>query len=167
MRAYSLAVVFGALFGLSACANMSFSGGTAGNVTGPAAVEAAFAPPEETTVTAPPPPPTARTEDAFDTTTAEERAAAVAPPEPAGERVLGTTVATLGAPTDPGLWLETPLVSAVGPGRVKAKANGKSVSLELRPIEGPATAGSRISLPALRLLEVGLAGLHELTVFAK
>jgi hypothetical protein len=160
MRAYSLAVVFGALFGLSACANMSFSGGTAGNVTGPAAVEAAFAPPEETTVTA-------RTEDAFDTTTAEERAAAVAPTEPAGERVLGTTVATLGAPTDPGLWLETPLVSAVGPGRVEAKANGKSVSLELRPIEGPATAGSRISLPALRLLEVGLAGLHELTVYAK
>jgi hypothetical protein len=62
--------------------------------------------------------------------------------------------------------MDTPLVSSVTQGRVEA-ANGKSVNLELRPIDGPATAGSRISLPALRLLEVGLAGLHTLTVYAK
>jgi len=33
------------------------------------------------------------------------------------------------------------------------------------PITGPDGAGSRISLAALRLLNVGLAGLHELDVF--
>ncbi|MBV7410242.1 D-galactarate dehydratase [Maritimibacter sp. DP1N21-5] len=157
------AFVLVALLGLAACANGPFSQDPAGNVTGTATTETDL----ETTVTAPPPPPGARTEEAFDTTTEDERLAAVAAPEPAGERTLGTTIATLGAPTAPGFWLETPLVSAVSQGRVVAKANGKSVSLELRPIEGPATAGSRISLPALRLLEVGLAGLHELTVYAK
>ncbi|MEC7763930.1 MAG: D-galactarate dehydratase [Pseudomonadota bacterium] len=139
----------------------------AGCANGPAFLQpAANVKPVETTVTAPPPPTGARTEDAFDTTTEEERAAAVAAPEPAGERSLGTTVATLGSPTDPGIWMETPLVSAVTQGRVEAE-NGKSVKLELRPIDGPATAGSRISLPALRLLEVGLAGLHTLSVYAK
>ncbi|MAM60980.1 D-galactarate dehydratase [Maritimibacter sp. UBA3975] len=144
-----------ALLGLGACAD------------GPAFLQpAANVKPADSVVTTPPPPPDARTEDAFDTTTDEERAAAVAIPEPAGERSLGTTVATLGSPTEPGIWMETPLVSSVTQGRVEAE-NGKSVSLELRPIDGPATAGSRISLPALRLLEVGLAGLHTLTVYAK
>lgn len=114
----------------------------------------------------PPPPSSARTEEAFDTTSAEERAAAQAAPEPAGEQRLGTTIATLGAPTDPGFWLETPLVSTAREGRVEA-ANGKSVNLTLRPIAGPDTAGSRISLPALRLLDVGLAGLHEVSVYAE
>ncbi|TYB81402.1 D-galactarate dehydratase [Maritimibacter fusiformis] len=109
----------------------------------------------------------AATADAFDTTTPEERAAAVAAPEPAGEARLGRTVAALGSPANPGFWLETPLVTQAGPGRVVAIANGKSVQLELRPIDGPAGAGSRISLAALRLLEVGLTGLHELEVFAK
>ena len=144
-----------AFLGLAACAEGPAFLQPAANVTTP-----------ETSVVTPPPPPDARTKDAFDTTTEEERAAAVATPEPAGERALGTTVATLGSPTEPGIWMETPLVSAVTQGRVVAE-NGKSVSLELRPIDGPATAGSRISLPALRLLEVGLAGLHTLTVYAK
>ncbi|MBL6429271.1 D-galactarate dehydratase [Maritimibacter sp.] len=141
--------------------------GLAGCANGPAFLQpAANVKPEGSTVTTVAPPADARTEDAFDTTTDEERAAAVATPEPAGERSLGTTVATLGSPTDPGIWMDTPLVSSVTQGRVEA-ANGKSVNLELRPIDGPATAGSRISLPALRLLEVGLAGLHTLTVYAK
>ncbi|GKY88571.1 hypothetical protein [Sinisalibacter aestuarii] len=108
----------------------------------------------------------ANTADAFDTTSAAERAAAQAAPEPAGEARLGRTVATLGNPADPGFWLETPLVTASRQGRVVAVANGKAVSLELRPIDGPQSAGSRISLPALRLLGVGLTGLHELDVFA-
>ena len=126
--------------------------GLAGCANGPAFLQpAANVKPEGSTVTTVAPPADARTEDAFDTTTDEERAAAVA---------------TLGSPTDPGIWMDTPLVSSVTQGRVEA-ANGKSVNLELRPIDGPATAGSRISLPALRLLEVGLAGLHTLTVYAK
>lgn len=109
----------------------------------------------------------AATADAFDTTTPAERAAAMAAPEPAGEAKLGRTIAALGSPAKPGFWLETPLVAQVRPGRVVALANGKSVQVELRPTGGEAGAGSRISLPALRLLEVGLTGLHEVEVFAK
>lgn len=107
----------------------------------------------------------AATAEQFDTTTAEQRAAAQATPA-AAEVKLGRTVATLGNPADPGFWIETPLAKVAGPGRVVAVATGQTVALDLRPIDGPASAGSRISLPALRLLGVGLAGLHELDVFA-
>jgi len=48
-----------------------------------------------------------------------------------------------------------------------AVAGGASVQLELRPIAADPGAGSRISLAALRLLNVGLAGLHELDVYAR
>lgn len=108
----------------------------------------------------------ATTVDEFDTTTAAEREAAQAAPKPAGEARLGRTIATLGNPADPGFWIETPLAEKAGPGRVVSVATGKSVALDLRPIDGPDSAGSRISLPALRLLGVGLTGLHELDVFA-
>jgi hypothetical protein len=134
---------------------------------------AALAPPEGMLHPAPRPgsgatlpPEGAVTAEAFDTTSAEARAAAVAA-TPAAERSLGRSVATLGNPADPGFWLETPLVQAVTPGRVVSVESGKSVQLELRPIEGQASAGSRISLAALRLLEVGLTGLHELEIFAR
>ncbi len=106
------------------------------------------------------------TAEAFDTTTEAERAAATAGPTGAGA-ALGRTVATLGNPADPGFWLETPLVDRVRPGRAVAAANGKAVQLELRPIDGAPGAGSRISLAALRLLGVGLTGLHELEVFGR
>lgn len=145
-----------ALLGLSACAENPFQAQTDETVTVGAPMSAM----------APPPPSNATTEESFDTTSEEDRVAAAAVDTGGGERGLGTTIATLGSPTEPGFWLETPLVTAVTQGRVVAK-NGKSANLELRPIEGPATAGSRISLPALRILEVGLAGLHEITVFAK
>jgi hypothetical protein len=107
----------------------------------------------------------ANTADAFDTTTEAERAAALAAPAPSAEARLGRTVATLGSPADPGFWLETPLTDRVRPGRVVAVAGGASVKVELRPIDAPPGAGSRISLPALRLLNIGLTGLHELDVF--
>ena len=105
------------------------------------------------------------TAEQFDTTTEAERAAARGGADGAGARV-GRTVATLGNPADPGFWLETPLVTSARPGRVVSVATGASVQVELRPIEGEPGAGSRISLPALRLLGVGLTGLHELDVFA-
>lgn len=108
----------------------------------------------------------ANTVEAFDTTSAAERAAAQATPTASAQAKLGRTVATLGNPADPGFWLETPLVKKRGPGRVVSVETGKAVALELRPIEGAAGAGSRISLPALRLLGVGLAGLHELDVYS-
>lgn len=115
---------------------------------------------------APPPPAPSggASAEALDTTTPEQRAAATAAPEPAGEQRLGTTVASLGSPADPGLWIETPLVSSVAQGRVEA-ANGKSVKLELRPSGGASGSGSEISLPAMRLLEVPLTDLPELTVY--
>ena len=114
-----------------------------------------------------PPPTNARTVEEFDTTTIEERAeAAAAPAEPAGERSLGTTVASLGDPTVPGFWLETPLVSATEPGRVRYPETGLSAQVELRPIDGPETAGSRLSLPAMRLIEAPLTDLPTIEVFA-
>jgi len=118
-------------------------------------------------VSAPPPPPAARTAEEFDTTSAAERAAALAAPEPAGERSLGTTIASLGSPTEPGIWMETGLVTAVTMGRVLFAANGKSVSLQLRPSGRDAGSGSQISLAAMRLLEVPLTSLPELSVFAQ
>jgi hypothetical protein len=111
----------------------------------------------------PPPPREARTVAQFDTTTAEDRAEAVAAPEPATETRLGTTIATLGSPADPGIWLKTGLVTELLAGRVDY--NGKSVNLELRPSGGEAGSGSQISLPAMRLLGAPLTGLLELTVY--
>ena len=105
------------------------------------------------------PPPDARTVAQFDTTTAQERAAAMASSEAAGETRLGTTIATLGSPADPGIWLKTPLVTERLLGRVDY--NGTSVNLELRPSGSEAGSGSQISLPAMRLLDAPLTGLLE------
>ena len=112
----------------------------------------------------PPPPPNARTVEQFDTTTVEDRAAAVASIPVSGERRLGTTIATLGSPTDPGIWLKTPLVGEVTMGRIVYR--GTSVALELRPSGSAAGSGSQISLAAMRLIGAPLTGLPEITVFA-
>lgn len=123
------------------------------------APEAAL-PPE---TTAPPPPPAARTAEALDTTTPEQRAAATAAPEaPVSE--LGTTVVSLGSPTEPGLWLKTPLVKTEAKGRVTNPANGQSSLVTLIPLDGPATAGSQMSLAAMRLIELPLTDLTEVRV---
>lgn len=174
-----------ALFGLSACANGSLPGGLQNAdpaVAAPVSVAVAgadlsssrgpeFAPPIRATIDRtqtrpdlpPPPPPNARTVEQFDTTTAEDRAAAVAPPS-GGERRLGTTIASLGSPGDPGIWFKTPLVSEVTQGRVVYQGN--SVNVELRPSGGAAGSGSQISLAAMRLIEAPLTGLPEVTVYA-
>lgn len=106
---------------------------------------------------------TAHTVEQFDTTTKAQRADAVAPSRDA--RKLGSTVGSLGNPAEPGFWLKTPLVSKASKGRVEYPANGKSVAVDLIPIEGPKTAGSRVSLAALRLLEAPLTGLPALVVY--
>ncbi|MBU2992979.1 hypothetical protein [Octadecabacter sp. B2R22] len=175
-----------AFVGLSACANGPFNSpfqNADPAIVAPVAVSAvtpdlspslgeAFAPPVRPTLdrtqTRPdfPPPPsaTARTVEQFDTTTAEDRAAAVATPVSSGERRLGTTIASLGSPTDPGIWFKTPLVSEVTQGRVVY--NGNSVAVELRPSGGVVGSGSQISLAAMRLIEAPLTGLPEVTVYA-
>lgn len=113
---------------------------------------------------APPPPPTARTVEQFDTTTAAERAAA-ATPVVAAEARLGTIVATLGNPTDPGFWVKTGLVSAPQQGRLEDPATGTSVQVELRPLDAASDTDGQTSLAALRTLGVPLTGLPELRVY--
>lgn len=115
----------------------------------------------------PKPPPSAHTAEQFDTTTSSQRAEAVVVTSTGGERKLGSTVGSLGDPTEPGFWLKTPLVSSAGKGRVEYPATGKSVAVDLLPIEGASTAGSRVSLAALRLLGAPLTGLPDLIVFAE
>jgi hypothetical protein len=120
---------------------------------------------------APPPPPTgdtpvpvatAKTAEAFDTTSEAQRKAAAEKPLAGG--LIGRTVVSLGAPAEPGFWLKTPLVQGEGAGQVIDPATGKSVAVTLIPIEGPSTAGSRLSLPAMRLLGVPLTALVEVEV---
>lgn len=108
----------------------------------------------------------ARTVEQFDVTTAQERAAATAVPAAAREERLGVTVASLGDPGQAGFWIKTPLAKAEGKGRVVFPGTGKSVQVDLIPIEGAATAGSRLSLAAFRLIGAPLTGLPEVEVFA-
>jgi len=109
--------------------------------------------------------PLARTADQFDTTTEAERRAASAAPPTGAERALGVTVASLGSPGEPGFWLKTPLVDGPVTGRVLYPATGKSAAVDLIPLDGPPTAGSRLSLAAMRLIGAPLTGLPEIEVF--
>ncbi|WP_436399487.1 hypothetical protein [Roseobacter sp. S98] len=77
---------------------------------------------------------------------------------------LGETVASLGNPAEQGFWLKTPLVTVETKGVVTDRTTGRSASVTLLPIDGPATAGSRISLAALRVLEAPLTALVTLSV---
>ena len=117
------------------------------------------------------PPSGARTVEQFDTTTTADKQQAAAEARAAqasGEgRLLGRTIASLGDPADPGLWIRTPLVDKAGKGRVIYPANGKAVQLDLIPIDGPKTAGSRMSLAALRVIEAPLTDLPEVDVYAE
>lgn len=114
---------------------------------------------------APKPPANARTAAQFDTTSAEEKKAAAAKPADAGgETLLGKTVASLGDPSRSGFWLETPLVKAAQKGRVEY--NGKSAQVDLIPIDGPSSGGSRLSLPAMQLIGAPLTDLPTIQVFA-
>ena len=112
----------------------------------------------------PPPPVSARTVEQFDTTSAQERAAATSTPTGGAQR-LGVTIASLGSPTDPGIWFKTPLVAAMTQGRIVYK--GTSVNVELRPSGGAQGSGSQISLAAMRLIGAPLTGLPEVSVYAR
>ncbi|WP_236545314.1 D-galactarate dehydratase [Tropicimonas marinistellae] len=112
------------------------------------------------------PPPTAVTVEQFDTTTNAERAAAASVTAAPADRRLGRTIASLGDPADPGFWAETGLVETTTEGRLEYPATGKSVKVELRPSGAAPGAGTRVSLPAMRVLEAPLTELPELVVFA-
>lgn len=114
---------------------------------------------------APAPRPAARATAAqLDTTTPEQRAAAARPAE-AAETKLGSTIASLGNPSEGGFWIKTPLVRQRGIGRIVDPATGKSAKVDLIPLDGPASGGSQVSLPALQLLGVSLTDLPTLEVY--
>jgi hypothetical protein len=152
--------LFIALLALSACETPFVQ-----EVFAPEMPETTVAP-AETLVAAPPPPPpqTARTVAEFDTTTAADRAEAVAVRATAADQALGTTLATLGTPTEPGIWLKTPLVTGLQQGKVTHQ--GRTINIELRPSGGEVGSGSQISLAAMRLLEAPLTAILELQVIA-
>lgn len=100
----------------------------------------------------------------LNTTTAEQRAAAAKPAE-AAETKLGSTVASLGNPSEGGFWIKTPLVKEAGVGRIVDPSTGKSAKVDLIPLDGPASGGSQVSLPALQLLGVSLTDLPTIEVY--
>lgn len=108
------------------------------------------------------PPPAVASETVEEDTDEDEEDTAEAAPASGN---LGTTVASLGDPTRPGLWMETPLVSTETPGRLEA-GNGSSVDVTLIPSGGAPGSGSRISIMAMQALGLGLTDLPTLTVFA-
>jgi hypothetical protein len=86
---------------------------------------------------------------------------------PVEEGFLGRTIASLGDPNKPGFWIETPLAATAGKGRVTYEKSGRTIKVDLIPIPGEPTAGSRLSLSAMQLLDAPVAGLPEVMVYAE
>ena len=82
-----------------------------------------------------------------------------------GGLILGFAVASLGDASVSGLWMETPLVSTEGPGRVVGP-DGRTVAVTLRPSGGGPGSGSRLSLQAMQALGIDLAALPTVTVIS-
>ncbi|MAU53091.1 MAG: hypothetical protein CMN17_12135 [Roseovarius sp.] len=114
-------------------------------------------------VLTPPPAPAPEPAPMSGPVTEPETAAA---PQPARARLPATTVASLGDVREAGLWMRTPLVSAPMRGTVSDPDTGRSVALDLIPIEGDPGAGSRLSLAAYQALGLPLTALPELRVSA-
>ncbi|MTH76273.1 hypothetical protein GL286_00845 [Paracoccus aestuariivivens] len=106
----------------------------------------------------------AQTAAQLDTTTQTEKAQAASTPQ-GGQRKLGTTIASLGDPSQPGFWIKTPLVTSETNGRIVNPATGKSANVTLIPLSGPASGGSQVSLPALQMLGVSLTDLPAIEVY--
>ena len=56
-------------------------------------------------------------------------------------------------------------VAAEADGRIVNPANGKSAKVRLIPLDGPASGGSQVSLPALQLIGVSLTDLPTIEVY--
>ncbi|MEL7343826.1 MAG: hypothetical protein AAFN59_03080 [Pseudomonadota bacterium] len=114
---------------------------------------------------APVPDAMATTAEALDTTTPDQRIAATSI-DVAQDGLLGQTVASLGDPTQPGFWLETPLVDVLTAGAIVNTSSGARVAVDLRPIDVPQGSGSRISIAALRALGATLTDLVTVSVYS-
>ncbi|MDR9394595.1 MAG: hypothetical protein RI571_09825 [Roseovarius sp.] len=77
---------------------------------------------------------------------------------------VGVTIASLGAPAEPGSWLKTPLVATPGRGQVTDTATGRSVNVDLIPLDAARGSGSRLSLAAFQAIGAPLTSLPELRV---
>ena len=97
---------------------------------------------------------------ALDRTSDADKAAALK--APARGRELGRAVVALGSPSEPGLWLRSPLVKTAGPGHVKT-ASGQSLAVDLKPGQG----GAILSFGAFRALNLPLTSLPEVTVLSQ
>ena len=75
------------------------------------------------------------------------------------------TIAGLGDPVRAGLWMETPLVTSQRQGRVVVAGSARGAQVTLIPVAGPAGGGSRLSLEAMRVLNVPLTDLVTLDVY--
>ncbi|EAQ46150.1 molybdenum cofactor biosynthesis protein A [Roseobacter sp. MED193] len=72
------------------------------------------------------------------------------------------TVASLGDPVIPGLWMETSLVTTDHIARLRS-ANGKVITVTLKPASGDSSSG-RLSISAMRALGAPLTELVEVEV---
>lgn len=155
---------------LAGCSGQGLFDRRVGTVTAPTAPATAPAPTQPTALPSAAPPEVDEsalgTGNPFGTAIVnpDEDGGPAAAAEPSDGRI-GTTVATLGDPGQSGFWLKTPLVSAATSGRVVYVGSGRSVQVQLLPLDGPSGGGSQISMAAMRLLEAPLTGLPELVVY--
>ncbi|WP_296765847.1 hypothetical protein [Sediminimonas sp.] len=149
MRHHLTIAALGAMLGLAGCAQLGDLWPLGGRDDGNGVTTA--------------PPPTADAEPGADTTRPESR--------PGGDgdaatgtnlRSLGTSVATLGDPTRPGQWVETPLARADTRGRVVATGSGAAVDVAV--IAAPGAGGSRLSLAAMRAVGADPTALVEIEI---
>jgi hypothetical protein len=131
---------------LAGCANLNFGGLSAGNAIPEAVIDASLG--------------VASSE--LRPISRREGTPSVAQPVAGQSGSLGVTVASLGTPSQTGLWLKTPLVKAQQAGSVAY--NRKTTRVLLIPIVGESTAGSRMSLQAFQALGAPLTDLVSVEV---
>ena len=82
-----------------------------------------------------------------------------------GEFMLGSTVAHMSEPNEPGLWLKTHLVTEQRRGRLVFPQTARSVYVTLLPMDVHKTRDSQISYAAMRGLSVQMTTLPVVDVF--
>ncbi|WP_083099104.1 hypothetical protein [Pseudophaeobacter leonis] len=89
--------------------------------------------------------------------------ASVAAVSAPGFQGRASTVASLGDPALPGMWMETSLVSTEQVALLRS-SNGKEVRVTLKPASGSSSSSGRLSISAMRALGAPLSELVALEV---